>query len=303
MKAVICEGYGAPEVLKIQDLPKPIPKSDEVLIRIKATCVNSGDVRVRGLAVTGLMKFAMLMAIGFSKPRKPILGTVLSGIIEEVGSKVNEFSVGDNVMAITGFSFGTFAEYICINKNKSIIAMPSNANYAEAASIIFGGSTSYYFLKKARLDESPKKILIFGAAGSVGVAAIEIAKYYKADVVAVASSSGLELAKTLGARQALDYTKSEHKACTEKFDVVFDAVGKTKKTDFSNLLNPNGLYLTVGGWDVADETVVQLKFLKKLFEEGIMHAVIDKTFPLEKIVDAHRYVDTGRKKGNVVITI
>jgi len=303
MKAVICTKYGSPEVLQIREIPKPIPKDNEILVRIYASAVNSGDVRVRSLDVNGLMKVVMRMVLGFSKPRKPILGTVFSGVVDTVGNKVSKFKVGDKVFGMTGFNFGTYAEYIAINQKSNVIEMPKNATFEEAVAIIFGGQTAIYFLEKAKIAAKPNsKILIIGATGSVGTAAIQIAKHHKADITAVCSSEGLRLVNELGVKNAILYDKEDFTKQTEKFDIIFDAVGKSNNKQCRNLLNKNGIYNSVSS-GYASETIQQLQLLKELFEKRELRAVIDKTFPMREIIDAHKYVDRGRKKGNVVLKI
>lgn len=194
MKAIKCTQYGSPEVLQIQEVSKPIPKGSQILVKIVATSVNSGDVRVRSLDVKGFLKVIMRLVLGISKPRKPILGTVFSGVVETVGDKVSKFKAGDKVFGMTGFNFGTYAEYIAVNQNSNVIEMPDTASFEEAAAIIFGGHTSIYFLDKTKIAEKPnKKILIIGATGSVGTAAIQIAKHHNADITAVCSSEGQKL--------------------------------------------------------------------------------------------------------------
>ena len=301
MKAVICTGYGSPEVLKIREVPKPTPKENEILVRIMATAVNSGDVRVRSLDVKGFMKVIMRMVLGFSKPRNPILGTVFSGIVESIGAKVSKFRVGDKVFGMTGFKFGTYAEYIAVNQNSNVIEMPNNATFEEAVAIIFGGQSAIYFLEKAKIAKKPNsKILIIGATGSVGTAAIQIAKHHKADITAVCSSEGLRLVNELGVKNAILYDKEDFTKQTEKFEIIFDAVGKSNKKQCRNLLTKNGRYKSVSS-GYASERIQQLQLLKELFEKGEFKAVIDKTFPMREIIDAHKYVDTGRKKGNIVL--
>ncbi len=303
MKAVICTRYGSPEVLQITELPIPIPKDNEILVRIIATAVNSGDTRVRSLNVKGLMKVMMRLVLGISKPRKPILGTVFSGIVETAGNKVSKFKVGDKVFGMTGFNFGTYAEYITVNQNSTVIKMPKNATFEEAVAIIFGGQTAIYFLDKVKIAEKVNpKILIAGATGSVGTAAIQIARHYKADITAVCSSEGRELVSELGVNNIILYDKEDLTKLTEKFDIIFDAVGKFNKKQCATLLNKNGIYKTVSA-GYASESIQQLQLLKELFEKGALKAVIDKTFQMDEIIVAHRYVDTGRKKGNVVLKI
>lgn len=302
MKAVICTKYGTPEVLQIQEVSKPIPKDGQILVKIVATTVNSGDVRVRRLDVKGFMKLIMLLVLGISKPRRSILGTAFSGVIETVGDKVSKLKVGDKVFGMTGFNFGTHAEYIAINQNSNVIEMPNNATFEEAVAIIFGGHTAIYFLDKAKIADKPnKKILIIGATGSVGTAAIQIAKHHNANITAVCSSEGQKLVSELGVTKIILYDKENFTKQAEKFDIIFDAVGKSNRKQCKKLLNGNGIYKSVSGY--ASETIEQLQLLKELFEKGELKAVIAKTFKMDEIIDAHRYVDTGRKKGNVVLKI
>ncbi len=303
MRAVICTQYGGPEVLKLQEVSKPIPKDNQILIRIVATAVNSADVRVRSLDVKGVMKVIMRLVLGISKPRKPILGTVFSGVVETTGRKVSKFKAGDKVFGMTGFNFSTYAEYLVVNEKSKLLEMPINATYEEAAAIIFGGQTAIYFLEKAKIATEPnKKILIIGATGSVGTAAIQIAKHYKADITAVCSSEGQNLARELGATNIILYDKEDYTRHYYKFDIIFDAIGKSSRKKCKKLLSNKGIYKSVSSVNAA-ETIQQLELLKKLFENGELKAVIDKPFRLENIVEAHRYVDTGRKKGNVVLSI
>lgn len=303
MKAVICTKYGPPEVLQIQNVNKPTAIENELLVKIIASAVNSGDVRVRSLGVKGFMRVIMRLVLGISKPRKPILGTVFSGVVESIGDKVSKFRVGDRVFGMTGFKFGTYAEYIAVHQDGNVIEMPNNATFEDAAAIIFGGQTAIHFLDKAKIAQRPNtKILIIGATGSVGAAAIQIAKYYNADITAVCSSSGQRLVRELGITNIVQYDKEDFTKQKDKFDLIFDAVGKTNKKECRNLLKENGVYNSVSS-GYASETIKQLQLLKELFEKGKLNAVIDKTFHMDEIIEAHRYVDTGRKKGNVVLKI
>lgn len=304
MRAVICPKYGPPEVLSIQWIDKPSPKNNEILIKIVASSVNSGDVRVRGLIVGGVLKIVMRFVLGFSKPRKSVLGNVFSGIVEKVGKNVSSFKVNDEVYGITGFKFGTHAEYITISEKSIVLKKPSNATFEEAASIPFGGQTAIYFLEKAKIEHKlSAKVLIYGGTGSVGTAAIQIAKYYNAEVTVVCSDEGKNLAKELGADNIIIYNKQDFTKNTEKFDIIFDAVGKTTKKQCTPILNSLGCYVTVGGLNYAAERKEQLEFLSELFLKGKYIAVIDKTYPMNEIIQAHQYVDSGRKKGNVVLKI
>lgn len=303
MKAIICTKYGSPEVLEIRELSKPIPKENEILVKIMATSVNSGDVRVRSLDVKGFMKVIMRLVLGFSKPRKPILGTVFSGVVERVGSKVSKFKNGDKVFGMTGFNFGTYAEYIAVNQNSKIVEMPNNASYEEAAAIIFGGQTAIYYLEKAKITAGINtKLLILGATGSVGSAAIQLAKHYNAEITAVCSSDGLGLVRDLGVNKIILYNKEDFTEQTEKYDIIFDAVGKYSKNQCKHLLNKSGFFVSVNA-GYASEEISQLKLLKELFEKGEFKPAIDKTFQMDEIIAAHKYVESGRKKGNVVLKI
>lgn len=304
MKAAICTKYGPADVLQIQEVNKPIPKENEILVRIISTAVNSGDTRVRGLGVEGFMKVIMQLVLGISKPRNPILGTVYSGIVEDAGTKVLKFKKGDKVFGMTGFKFGAYAEYITIKEKENISLIPLNASYDEAVSLIFGGQTAIYFIGQAKLSEKKSKnVLIIGATGSVGSAAIQIAQYFGADVTAVCSSEGKYLVDSLGVSKVILYDKEDFGKQTHQYDLIFDAVGKTTKQQCHHLLKKDGIYKTVGGLDYASESLEQLNLLKILYENGKLKATIDRTYPFDKIVEAHQYVDTGRKKGNVVLKI
>lgn len=304
MKAVICSGYGPPEMLIIREVEKPVPKANEMLVRVMASAVNSGDVRVRSLAVNGLMKVVLRLVLGFKRPRKAIPGTVYSGVVESVGRKVSHFKAGDKVFGMTGFKFGTYAEYMSVHQNSNVTHMPWNASFAEAVSLIFGGQTAIYFLEKAGIaNRVNPKVLIIGATGSVGTSAVLLAQNYKADITAVCSTQGSGLVKTLGVDKLVIYDQEDFTQLRESFDIIFDAVGKTSKHKCKHLLNKGGVYLNVNTSGFASETVEQLELLKTLFEQGKYQAVIDKVFPLDQVVEAHRYVDTGRKKGNVVLSI
>lgn len=304
MKAVFCTAYGPPEVLKITEVEKPAPKDNEVLVKIRATAVNSGDTRIRGFNVDGIFRIIMRFVLGFKKPRKPILGMVLSGKVEAVGKNVKTFKPGDEVFACTGLKMGAYAQYTTIRGNGNIIHKPQNASFEEATAILFGGTSAVYFLEKAGITSRPnQKVLIYGAIGSVGAAAVQIAKHYRANVTSVCSEQGVELANMIGSDAIVLYTQQDFTKLDDKFDIVFDAVGKTKKKDCKELISEGGKYITVGGMDIAKETTEQMTFLKKLYENEELNACIDRTYPMDEIVEAHRYVDTGRKKANVVVKV
>ena len=304
MKAVICPKYGPAEVLTIKEIPTPEPKKYEVLVKVKAAPVNSGDVRVRGLKVEGFMRFVMRLVLGFSKPRKAVLGTVFSGVVEKVGKDVRQLKVGQEVYGTTGINMGCHAEYVCISEDKVIYNKPKNASFEEAASIPFGGQTAIYFLRKGKIEEiNNPKVLIYGATGAVGTAAIQIAKYYGAIVTAVCSSNGKTLTQSLGADEIILYDQEDFTKTTNQFDIFFDCVGKTNKNQCRPLLNQKGVFLSVEGTDIAAEKNEYLEFLNQLFEDNKYKAILDKAYPMDQAVYAHSYVDSGRKKGNVVLTM
>lgn len=303
MKAVICTKYGTPEVLKIVEIEKPTPKDNEVLIKIIASSLNSGEVRIKKLDATGFLKFAMRFVLGFTKPRKPVLGTTFSGVVEQVGKTVKDFSVGDEIFGRTGFN-GAHAEYIKLSDKSIIAKKPDNASFEEAAAVLFGAQTAMYFLDKAKISERTNpKVLIYGATGSVGTAAIQVAKYYNAHVTAVCSERGQKLAKTIGADDIIFYDKEDFTKSSEKFDIIFDTLGKISKKQSIHLLSDGGRYITTASLDVDKPSREQLELLRTLFESGKYNATIDRVYTINEIVEAHRYVDTGRKKGNVVIKI
>lgn len=304
MKAIICEKYGAPEVLKLANVDQPTAGDNEIRINIKATAVNSGDVRVRGLAVEGFLKIVMRFVLGFNKPRKPILGNVYAGIVDQVGKNVTQFKQNDEVFGITGFKFGTYAEYVTVSAASTLTTKPKNASFEEAAALVFGAHTAIHFLTKAKIESlTSPNVLIYGATGAVGTAAVQIAKHFNARVVAVCGEHGVALAESLGADRVVVYTQEDFTTLNEKFDIIFDAVGKITKKQCRLMLTKTGIFKTVGGLEVAAEQISQLELVRTLFERGEYNATIDKTFPIEQIVEAHRYVDSGRKKGNVVIQL
>lgn len=304
MKAAICTSYGPPEVLKIMDVEKPVPKDDEVLVQIMSASVNSGDARIRGLRAPGILPLVMRILFGFTKPRNPVLGLMFSGIVKEIGKKVTSFKPGDPVFGSTGSKMGAHAEYAIVREDGVVTKKPEKASYEEAAALVFGGMTATFFLRKAGIESmQDPKVLIYGATGSVGTAAVEIAKHYGAHVTSVCSERGIDLAKSLGSDEIILYTQQDFRQLDAQFDIVFDAVGKTKKKDASRILKSKGKYLTVGGMDVAKERREQVEFLREIFDKGKIRANIDKIYRLEEIVVAHRYVDSERKKGNVVLTM
>ena len=304
MKAVIAKGYGAPEVLELVDSEKPKPKKKEVLIKVYAASLNSGDVRMRaldaGAGIKGFVGRGVISGMfGLTKPRG-VLGNVLAGEVVEVGASVSKFKVGDEVIAMTGLSFGAFAEYCSLPDKRAIALKPKRASFEQAAALPFGGNTSLYFLHKAGIQEA-KKVLIWGSTGAVGSSAVQVAKNYGAEVTAVSGPDGMKMTEKLGASKIYDYTKTSLKDIHGTFDIVFDAVGKLSKKQAQPLLAERGTYVTVNSLDVAKEVSKDLKELSHMYDKGILDACIDRTYPMKDIVEASRYVDSGRKKGNVVI--
>jgi NADPH:quinone reductase-like Zn-dependent oxidoreductase len=306
MKAIVCTRYGPPEVLQLKEVEKPVPKSNEVLAKVYATAVHSGDCRMRSLNLAGVSFPQRIMArlvLGATRPRKPILGLWLSGEIETTGKSVKRFRVGDKVYARTSDTqFGAYAQYTCLPENSIMALKPANVACEEAVAVPFGGLTALHFLGKGGI-RSGQKVLIYGASGAVGTSAIQLARYYGAEVTGVCSTSNLELVKSLGAERVIDYTQEDFTKRNELFDIVFDAVGKTSYAKSKGALKPKGKYVSVVASEHARMKPEGLNFLTELVETGELKPVIDRCYPLEQMVEAHRYVDKGHKKGNVVITV
>jgi NADPH:quinone reductase-like Zn-dependent oxidoreductase len=302
MKAAVCTKYGPPDVLKIKEMAKPVPKKNQISIKVHAGSVTASDSIIRGFKVTGIYRVLMHLAIGFNRPRKSILGMVFAGEVESIGQDVSDFQIGDRVFGFDRFGFGSDAEYKCISTDSVVTKLAPNITYEEAASIPFGGLIALHYIRKSGVAKG-QKILIYGASGAIGTAAVQLTKYMGADVTGVCSTSNIELVKSLGADHVIDYTKENFMDSGILYDVIFNAVGKKKiELHPKHALKQKGKHITVD--DGAPRlSVKDLFFLNDLMEKGDMKAVIDRCYPLENIADAHRYVDGGHKKGNVILVI
>jgi NADPH:quinone reductase-like Zn-dependent oxidoreductase len=328
MKAIVWTNYGPPDVLQLSEVEKPVPKDNEILIKIYATTVTAGDCEMRALKFPLYLSLPMRIYAGLSKPERiKVIGQELAGEIESVGKAVTRFKVGDQVFGSTGFGKGTYCEYLCLpeypGEMDGVLGMkPVNMSYEEAAAVPVGGLEALYYLRIANI-QSGHRILINGAGGSIGTIGVQLAKYYGAEVTAVDSTAKLEMLRSIGADQVIDYTKEDFARKGQTYDVIFDVVGKSPFSGSLRSLKPNGFYLianpglslmvrktfasltgnqriVVGGAKYSKD---DLDFLKELVEAGVIKTVIDRRFPLEEMAEAHRYVEAGGKLGNVVITL
>lgn len=328
MKAIVWTRYGPPEVLEFKEVEKPVPKENEVLIRIYATTVTAGDCEMRDLKFPVYLSFPMRLWIGFSKPKEnTIPGTELAGVVEAVGKDVRQFKPGDQVYGATGMRFGTNAEYICLPEkpgamNEGVTFKPSNMSFEEAATVPFGGRDALHFIRLGNLQKG-QEVLINGAGGSIGVFAVQLAKLSGTEVTAVDSTAKLEMLLSIGADHVIDYTKEDFTQKGVVYDVIFDVVGTIKLSKANRVLKREGTYLLAnpvrgqllqGMWtrltgskkvvmQTASGTVDDLVHLRELIEAGKLSTVIDRTYPLDQIVEAHRYVESGQKLGNLVIKV
>ena len=322
MKAVVYERYGPPDVLELKEVDKPKPKDNEVLIKIHATTVTSGDWRARSLEMPAGFGPIGRLVFGVSKPRQPILGTELAGEVESVGNDVRKFKVGDAVFAFPGAAMGCYAEYRCMAEGITLERKPPNLTYDEAAALSFGGTTALDFFRRGTLRRG-ERVLVNGASGGVGTAAVQLAKHFGAEVTGVCSRANVELVRSLGASRVIDYTSEDFTRNGETYDVIVDTVGTAPFSRSKNSLKEGGrllgvlggladllqsawISMTSGTKVIAGPATVRagdLGFLAELARKGEFKPVIDRRYPLERIAEAHGYVDTGRKKGNVIITL
>jgi NADPH:quinone reductase-like Zn-dependent oxidoreductase len=309
MRAIICAKYGPPEVLQIGQINKPIPKNNEVLIKVHATSVTNSDIFIRGSKVPFSLIIPFRLMIGIRRPRNPIIGEVFSGKIEAAGSEIKRFKKGDNVFGLTGFSLGGYAEYKCMeevdSKQGCLAVMPNNIDFEEATAAAYGGLLAFQFMEEETIIPG-SKVLIYGASGTTGIIAVQYAKYLGAAVTGVCGSKNIEFVKSLGVDKVLDYTKQESEGALEKYDFVLDAVGKAKT---SVLKKACAKELKTGGKFVSiDDSALLLQSsrldkIRELIESGKIKPVNDRTFSFEQIIEAHKYVEAGHKRGNVAVTV
>ncbi|MFB7139106.1 NAD(P)-dependent alcohol dehydrogenase [Gottfriedia sp. NPDC056225] len=323
MKAIICTKYGPPEVLQLKEVEKPTINDDEVLIKIHATTVTAGDVKLRASDFPFMYWLPSRLMFGLTKPRNKIPGCELAGEIVKVGEKVKSFKIGDHVFGYSGFSFGANAEYISLPEQGVLTKKPINMSFEQAAAVPVGAITALHFLRRS-IIQNGQSVLIYGGSGSVGTYAIQLAKYFGTEVTAVCSTSNLELVRSLGAIEVVDYTKEDVTKSRKTYDIIFDTVGKTSFSDCKKLLNKDGTYLLSAVWKpsvyfkafwnnltsnekailgVANMNKEDLNYIKALIEADRLTAVIDRHYPLNQIAEAHHYVEQGHKKGNIVINI
>jgi 2-desacetyl-2-hydroxyethyl bacteriochlorophyllide A dehydrogenase len=328
MKAIVWTKYGSPDGLLLKEVEKPVPKDDEVLIKIHATTVTAGDSEMRRLELPLMLSFPVRLYAGFLRPKRiPILGQELAGEVEQVGKDVKLFNIGDQVFGTTGFGFGAYAEYICLpgdpNEMQGALAeKPANMTYEEAAAVPTAGFEALHYFRKAAIQRG-QKVLIIGAGGSIGTFSVQLAKYYEAEVTGVDSTEKMDMLRSIGADRVIDYTKEDYTSKGGSYDLIIDVVGKRGVARRLKLLKQGGYYflafagfsnVVLGKWtsltsskqvkiESANQSKEDLRLLKELIEAGKLKSIIDKTYPLEQAAEAHRYVDSGQKKGNIVITV
>ena len=309
MKAFICTKYGPPEVLQLREVEKPLPKDNEVLIKIYATAVTASDIFIRSSQLPIQFQIPMRLMLGLTKPRKSIIGLVLAGEIEAIGKNVTRFRTGDQVYGLTGFGLGAYAEYTCMKETDSthgcLAIKPTNISYEEATMIIYGGLLAFQYMENGNIQRG-QKVLIYGASGTSGTTAIQLAKYLGAKVTGVCSTTNLDMVKSLGADIVIDYTKEDTLNPGEQYDFILDAVGKIRTSKLKDAckkaLAPGGKYVSIDDGSLKLDSK-RLALIKELVEAGHIKPVIDRCYPFEELVEAHRYVGKGHKKGGVVIRV
>ncbi|TMD97189.1 MAG: NAD(P)-dependent alcohol dehydrogenase [Chloroflexi bacterium] len=323
MKAVVYDRYGPPDVLHIEDVAKPEPTEDELRVRVRAAAVTRGDCATRDAnrRSGALVTLVSRLVSGVRRPRQPILGSEFAGEVEALGAAVDDFAVGDRVFGSTGFRFGAHAEFVCVRRDSRVAPMPAGLTFEQAAAITDGGLNSLWCLRLAQPLEE-RKVLVYGASGAIGSAAVQLAKHFGADVTAVCGTKNVELVRTLGAGAVIDYMKEDFTRNGRTYDVIMDAVGKHSFRRCKGSLNPGGRYLATDGLDnlvlsmwtarFGDKRVIfklpprytrqDVFFLKELVESGRFHPVVDRSYPLEEVIEASRYVETEQKTGNVILT-
>jgi 2-desacetyl-2-hydroxyethyl bacteriochlorophyllide A dehydrogenase len=328
MKAIVWTKYGSPDGLQFKEVEKPVPKDDEVLIKIHATTVTAGDSEMRRLELPLMLSFPVRLYAGFLRPKRiPILGQELAGEIEEVGKDVKLFKKGDQVFGTTGFGFGAYAEYICLHGDPkemqgALAIKPVNMSYEEAAAVPTAGFEALHYLRRADIQRG-QKVLIIGAGGSIGTFSVQLAKHFGAEVTGVDSTEKLDMLRAIGVNHVIDYTKEDYTNNGESYDLIIDVVGKSSVARRLKLLKQDGYYflayaglsqIILGMWtsitsskkvkiESASQKQEDLIFIKELIEAGKLKSIIDRRYPLEQTAEAHRYVETGQKKGNVIITV
>ncbi|MBN1822106.1 MAG: NAD(P)-dependent alcohol dehydrogenase [Prolixibacteraceae bacterium] len=323
MKAYICTKYGPPEVLKLQEVKKPVPKDDEILIKIKATTVNAADARIRGAVFPSIFNIPVRLALGIKGPRNKILGLEIAGVVEAIGEKASRFKPGDEVFGSTGTKMGGYAEYICLSEKKELTQKPANMAFEEATAVPHCALTALHFLRKGNVGPG-KKVLIYGASGGIGTFAVQLAKEMGAEVTGVCSTSNIDLVKSLGAKNVIDYTKEDFSQINIKYDVIFDTIGKSPISACAALTKEGGIYMLAVHLEIrrikegrkaakrnkicvsngsAPFKTENLNFLKNLIETEKLKTVIDKQYSFDQMIEAHSYVDKGHKKGHVTISI
>jgi len=305
VRAAVCTAYGPPEVLQIRTVPDPRPRDKEVCIRLVATAVTASDCIVRGLKLRGVYRLVLRAAFGIRAPRQPIIGMIAAGEIESVGREVTSFKPGDQVFGMEGFRAGTYAEKVCWPASSALALRPANLTYEESAALPYGGLIASFFVRRLKVREG-QRVLVYGASGAIGTSAVQLARHLGAEVTGVCSTTNVELVRSLGAATVIDYTKEDFTLNGGRYDVIFDAVGKRKSA--KAMLNA-GAALASGGVSMSvDDAFPRTKkedllVVKELAESGAFRPVIDRRYTLDEIVKAHRYVDLGHKKGNVIVTI